>query len=427
MKAVFFKSLIILFATLTIAVVAMGIYIQHKKSQYLVIISEPNIQNNYPHQYKPIQFLKYTQKGLWDEKDLPKNYFAKPYSLPPKPPQKKQWRLVAVGDIMVHADLQLGASLHRNDPQETSGGYDWVINNVTNLFSGADVVMGNLETPITPHSPRSGYPRFNADPILLDSLKKAGFNVLFVANNHALDHGEEGIFETQKQLEKRGFSYLGTNHPAHDKRDFMMLSIGDFHKIKIAFVNFTFQSNNEPSNDQILHYASLDANRVEKITRSIKAAQKKDAQYIIVFLHWGREYHDMPSRHQREIVKELCLQGANMIIGAGPHVIQPIEMIYSRGGKILKANEAGAREHFIAYSLGNFVSHQRGMPQYGLVLDLTIAEIENSIFLQKAVPHIVKSVAHKEEMLIDGFVRSQDSYQLLEVPLAEFANYVEEN
>jgi len=383
MKTVYFRTFIILFVMMVAAVV----YGQYKKHKCLVVIGEPDVHKRYPHQYRPIQFIEYTQKGLWFEKDLPKSFFVQPYSLSSKPAQKDQWSLMAVGDIMAHADLQVSAYLHSDDPAETSGGYDWMFKNVTELFSGADVVLGNLETPISPRSSRSGYPRFNADPLLLDALRKVDFDILFTANNHALDQGEEGVIETHEQLEQRNLLHLGTNHPARDKRDFLILSIGDSHTLKIAFLNYTFVTNIEPPNDRIVQYLSLDVDRVEKIAHAIKAAKNENAEYIVVFLHWGQEYHAMPMRSQREVVKGLCLQGADMIIGSGPHVIQPMEIIYSKGGKILEAHVEGAKEHFVAYSLGNFISHQRGMPQYGMALEITIAERGNGFFMHNAVPH----------------------------------------
>ncbi|RKY19926.1 MAG: hypothetical protein DRQ55_09325 [Planctomycetota bacterium] len=420
MTTALFRSLIALIAV----VAAAGACGQPEVDRSIVTLGEPDGSERYPLQYKPLQFQRYSHKGRRGENDLPQDFFAQPYSLSPQPAQVRQWRLVAAGDIMAHADLQVAAKLHRDDPAEPAGGYGWMFKQVTELFSGADVVMGNLETPVSPRAPRSGYPRFNADPFMLDALKQVGFDVLLTANNHALDQGEEGVLATQEQLDQRGLLHLGTNRPDSDKRNHLMLSIGAAHPLRIALLNYTFVVNRIPADDRILQYIPHDVDRVEVIARAIRAAKAQGAECIVVFLHWGQEYHANPSRRQRELVKGLCLQGADLIIGAGPHVIQPMERLYSREGQMLEAHEAGAREHFVAYSLGNFISHQRGMAQYGMVLELDIAKAAEGILVQNVVPHVVKSVAQKEELVSGGAVRSHDTYHLQEVPLEEFVDYV---
>lgn len=79
---------------------------------------------------------------------------------------------------------------------------------------------------------------------------------------------------------------------------------------------------------------------------------KKQADAVIVTPHWGEEYQTFPNRAQKELAKELLNAGASAVIGAHPHVLQPVEKYTTRDG----------RETLISYSLGNFVSYQ-GTPK----------------------------------------------------------------
>jgi poly-gamma-glutamate capsule biosynthesis protein CapA/YwtB (metallophosphatase superfamily) len=413
----------------TLLAVAVGAYLKPDEVPHrIVFVGQEGGLENYPERYQPIQFLRYSKKGQLDERDLPRNFFSEPYSPPPKPEprpeQERQWSLLAVGDIMAHSDLQLGAYLHKDDPDETAGGYGWLFKNVAGLFSTADVVIGNLETAVVPDEPRSGYPRFNVDPQMLDALKHLGFDVLFTANNHALDYGVAGAIKTQEQLDQRGLLHLGTNHPEAEVREFLLLPVGDLDALQVGLVNYTFIINEPLPDDRIMQYIPPDTDHVAEFERAISAARAAGAEYVVVVLHWGWEYHLNPTPLQREVAKALCLQGADMILGSGPHVIQPMERMYSKGGEMLEAHEEGAREHFVAYSMGNLISHQGGMSQYGMALELVLAEEGGVVSVQRAIPHVMKSVVRREELEIDGVVRAHDSYQLEEVPLAEFVDYI---
>jgi poly-gamma-glutamate synthesis protein (capsule biosynthesis protein) len=259
---------------------------------------------------------------------------------------------------------------------------------------------------------------------MLDALQQLGFDVLFTANNHALDQGVEGVVETHEQLDQRGLLHLGTNAPGEDTREFLLVSVGDAPALELGLVNATFGANEEPEDPRLLQYLPRGTQRVEALSRSIRAARAAGADYVVVFLHWGREYHVLPAREQRELARQLCLEGADMILGAGPHAIQPVEFLHSKQGQLLEAWEAGARQHFVAYSLGNFVSHQRGVAQYGLLLDLILEDGEAGVSVRHARPHVLRSVVRREESALGGQVRNHDTFQLQEVPLAEFLDVI---
>ena len=387
-------------------------------------LDHPEIVPHYPSQYKPLNYIKYSKNGLWDDMDLPRDFFKNPYSIEGRTPRAPSWEIVAVGDIMAHEDIQLTAFLHRREPGETSGGYDWIFRRVRHLFLRADLAIGNLEAVIAPGIPRSGYPRFNADPLYLDALKKAGFDILFTANNHSLDHGKQGLVETLNELDKRHILQLGTNRPGEGRRAVLHREIGTGEKLAVAFLNYTFTSNCQPTDDIPLNMLPEDeGEQLEIIAADIKRARKEGGDYLIIYLHWGAEYHIMPLKSQRKLALALCREGADLILGSGPHVMQPLERVYSINGKILAGRRAGAREHLIAYSLGNCISHQRGIQKFGMALRITIVRGPKGAYVQNATPIVLESVERSGEYHYGEEVSSMDTFHLREVPLRRFINY----
>lgn len=149
--------------------------------------------------YEPVRHQNILQvnhrsvdRGKWDPNDLPPDFFPHPYTVEGKAPAKYQWTILAVGDIMAHTRVQQAANFHSSDLHDTSAGYDWVFSGVKELISRADIAVGNLEFPVLSEAPPSGTKPFNGTPEYLDGLKRAGFDVLFTANNHVLDQGIEG-------------------------------------------------------------------------------------------------------------------------------------------------------------------------------------------------------------------------------------------
>lgn len=172
---------------------------------------------------------------------------------------------------------------------------------ISAILAGADVAIANLESPLTKRATTKPGPyRFAADPRFAGVLRDAGFDVLSVRNNHALDAGEEGLEDTIAALQANGL-----------KTESDQISTFDF--------------------------TDLPPNEVRTTRR-------------IAFVHWGNEYQTEPSAAQRSRAEELAAQGAQLIIGAHPHVIQPVQ----------KINDA-----VVAYSLGNLLFDQ---PHRGLIL-----------------------------------------------------------
>lgn len=195
---------------------------------------------------------------------------------------------------------------------------------IKNFLKGIDIVAGNLEGPILENPPQfpSNSLRFAFSSETIKSLAKSNFNLLSLANNHTFDAGKKGFRETQELLSKHNISYLG--HPVSCEENFLL------EKEEIIFLAFnkTFPFNCSD----------------EKIAELVKQTRttNKD-KFLIVILHWGNEYQGKSSIFQQQLARKIIDAGADLIIGAHPHVVQEIE---EYKGKL------------IFYSLGNFIFDQ---------------------------------------------------------------------
>jgi poly-gamma-glutamate synthesis protein (capsule biosynthesis protein) len=258
---------------------------------------------------------------------------------PAKPaPAPVTLRLVAVGDILMHQDVKTAAS---QDP----GGFPALWADLVPLFQGADLAFGNLETPVAPTTGRPGVPfQFNAPESLPPALRASGFTVLATANNHAFDQGAKGVRETLDRLKEARLVAIGSGA---DRAQAEALQIVERQGVRVAFLGFTDLFN-------------LDLNRratepwvrpldLEPALQAVREARKQ-ADLVVVSVHWGNEYQHQPTKRQRDIAQALVSAGCDVILGHHPHVLQPIELL-----------EAGGRKALVAYSLGNFISNQDRM------------------------------------------------------------------
>ena len=398
--------------------------IQRDKSlKQLVTVPDPNVILNYPNKFLPIQYLKYIESGLWKEGDIPEGKFSNPFIVELQPKTgKSEISLIAVGDIMSNADLQLTAYLHKNDKGETAGGYDWILKPIKNYLETPDLTIGNLETPIAPMLPYVGSnKKFNASPFLLKGLKNAGFDILEVANNHAFDEGELGLLATIKEIKKQSLSYIGASDNFNNRNFVDLINCKGF---KIALLNFTLKLNEKDLTPKNLYYIPNTPDKEKIILANIEKARKMGAEFIIIFIHWGREYHKMPMIKDRNLALNLCLQGADMIIGSHPHVIQPMEIVYTKNNTIIPKFEQGAKEHLIAYSLGNFITHQRGMAKFGMMLNFKLLKNKDGVFLAEVNPLIIESIIGNDENTYQDYVYTYNTFRPYLTTLNHFKEYI---
>lgn len=271
---------------------------------------------------------------------------ASPVALPPpSPTYSKEAELIAVGDIMMHGS-QIKSGYDSNSQTYS---YDRFFSSVKDILAQGDWVIANLETPLAgAESGYSGYPRFNAPAALADALQAAGFNILTTANNHSLDRGAQGVVTTLENIRARGLQPVGTHATAAEAERILIL---EKQQIKMAILAYTYGTNGipiPPGRDYLVALINE-----AKIIADIAKAKQQGADLVTVMLHFGTEYQRQPNPEQQQLVANLIKAGADIILGSHPHVVQPYEVLELTGA-------SGSRKGAVIYSMGNFISNQRG-------------------------------------------------------------------
>ncbi len=242
--------------------------------------------------------------------------------------------LVMVGDILLHTPVA--------DSGKGEEGYDFsaVFAKMKEEISEADIALVNQEVILGGEALGvSGYPTFNAPYELGDALVDAGFDVVLHATNHTLDKGKQGVLNCisfwQEQYPE--IAVLGIHDSQEDQKE---IYVYEQEGIRIAILNYTYGTNGIPL-PQDMPYV-VDLLEKERVASDIQRAEEI-ADFVIVCPHWGTEYVLNATEEQRSWAQLFAENGADLILGTHPHVIEPVEWI-------------GDEEALVYYSLGNFVN-----------------------------------------------------------------------
>ncbi|MBI5235513.1 MAG: CapA family protein [Deltaproteobacteria bacterium] len=241
--------------------------------------------------------------------------------------------LYAVGDVSLGRGI--GNAVKKR-------GADYPFKETSSTLHEADIVLGNLESILGDTDDKQRFPgkpyNFIAPLDSAVALKQAGFDLLSLANNHALDYGDTAIEKTIKALGKAGILFFGAGKELMQARTPAVVTIRG---IRFAFLAYgTGHSSKIYATAKRGGIAPI---RSDYIKKDI-AAMKGKADVVIVSLHWGFEYKDAPEKWQRDFAKTIIGWGADAVIGHHPHVLQGIELYKGKP---------------IAYSLGNFLFDQK--------------------------------------------------------------------
>lgn len=302
--------------------------------------------------------------------------------------------LLFIGDVMQH-ESQINAAY---DPATKKYDYTGCFQFVKPYIASADVAIGNLEVTLA-GPPYQGYPTFSAPDELLFALKDAGMDVLVTANNHCVDKGKKGLERTIEMLDSLKIPHTGTFVDEASRLNDYPLIIQK-NGFKLALLNYTFSTNGLPVTSPNI------VNRIDTtlIRRDLEKAMKMSPDKIIVFTHWGIEYESLPAQSQKDVTRFCFDHGADLVIGAHPHVIQPMEW-------------RKKDDQLIAYSLGNFVSGQRKRYTDGGVM--LRVEFEKIAFKPDSAATVIDSAAYMLEWVYKN-PEGRKKYYVL--PVSRFEN-----
>lgn len=251
--------------------------------------------------------------------------------------------LVMVGDILLHTPVEESAL-------QADGSYDFhpIFANVKNRIEEADLALVNQEVILGGADLGiSGYPCFNAPYEVGDALADTGFDIILHGTNHALDKGKKGLTNCLSFWNKQypHITVLGINE-SQEEQDSVYVYEQD--NIRIAILNYTYGTNGISLPSDMPY--GVDLLEKEKVIADLQKAEEL-ADFTIVCPHWGTEYNLGVSGEQKKWAQIFLENGADLILGTHPHVIEPIEWL---------SDEETGNEMLVYYSLGNFVNWTSG-------------------------------------------------------------------
>lgn len=230
--------------------------------------------------------------------------------------KEKEVRITFLGDLMVDRQIRRFAE---------EKGYDFLFKEIKEKLSESDLVIANLEGPVTDFQSiykdsllNSSY-TFTFDPEVLNSMFESNIKMVYMDNNHITNFGKEGVEQTIKKLEEKQIDYFGYPY----KRE---ASYKEINGLSFAFISYNQFLN--PDSDTTINL--------------IKDSRSK-SDFVIVYTHWGDEYVKNPNSIQVNLARSFVDNGADLVIGTHPHVIQ---------------NKEKYKGKYIYYSLGNFIFDQ---------------------------------------------------------------------
>lgn len=219
-------------------------------------------------------------------------------------------------------------------------GNDFLFSGYSEYFKNSDVLFGNLETPLTTVQPDEivkDY-HFRSDPSIAGLLKKNNFTAVSIANNHILDSGRAGLYETVQSLYKYGVGFAGGEYNLEKAVK------PYFVKIKGRKIGFLAFSKVIPSHEWVAgenkYGIACAYSWHENVYKEAISSAKKECDILVVSVHWGKERSMNVDEDDAATAHKMIDSGADIIMGHHPHVVSRME--YYKGKPIF-------------YSLGNFI------------------------------------------------------------------------
>ena len=280
---------------------------------------------------------------------------------------------VTVPDTVIH--FVAGGDLNVTDKVVQSGtavsGYDYteLFLDVAPVLAGGDITSVNFEGSL--YGAPYGTANKSAPLQLLQSLQRAGVDMLQAANSQTVVNGLSGLRQTLQGIHSAGLTPLGAYSDASEFKETGGFVIREVQGVRIAFVAFTkgMDGMGLPAGSEncvnLLYqdynsaYQKVDTEGITKILRAIQA-QKPDV--TIALLHWGSEFNDQISKTQNKITDLMLQEGVDAIVGSHSHYVQQIKFDPAAGT-------------LIAYSLGDFLGDgDKAGTNYSILLDIEITK-----------------------------------------------------
>jgi hypothetical protein len=268
------------------------------------------------------------------------------------PVEKVQLTISAVGDCTLGTDVSFDINNNFDAFYIVKKSYSYFFQNVKDILAADDLTIANMEGTLTTSNDRQDKTyAFKGDPKYTAVLTEGSVEAANLANNHSKDYGEQSYTDTIQYLEEAGVTTFGFDRTA----------VMDIKGIKVGLVGI---------------YVLADGlERQQQVIENINSVKAQGAQVVIVSFHWGTEKADAPDDTQKTLAHLAVDNGADLVLGHHPHVLEGIE----------KYNGAN-----IVYSLGNFCfGGNRNPDDKDTMIFQQTFSFENGALMQDDVTNII--------------------------------------
>jgi len=293
----------------------------------------------------------------------------------------KEATLIAAGDVMLSRGVAV--KIKENGP-------DYPFLKVQDYLKTGDIVFANLENPIAEgRTIKPGEMFFRADPNLVSELKDNNFSILSLANNHSGNFGTDGLKQTFQYLNEAGIKYVGAGENYEVANSPVFLKKNGLTFAFLAYDDINFTPAEYGAEEGKAGIAFFDQTEMSKAV----ALAKKQADFVIISMHFGNEYQPLPSTQQKEWAHLAIDLGADLVLGHHPHVVMPIEEYKGK---------------YIFYSLGNFIFDQMWSrsTREGIIAKIIFNE-KGEIKIQEVKPFLINDYCQP------NFINGEEGAEIL--------------
>jgi poly-gamma-glutamate synthesis protein (capsule biosynthesis protein) len=327
-------------------------------------------------------------------------------------------RILFTGDILLSRNVRAEIQSRKTSP--------WT--DLKPLFQSADLVIGNLEGAVGKNEGKaltdSGAPVFDIDKDQISLLSEAGFKIITLENNHSYDLGVSGKEKTIEILRKCNIT------PVYFENSPQFFTVKD---VIIALLAINIVPGMDLFRNQV---PSIELKQKLRLAGSL-------ANIVVVSIHWGSEFLDWPNREQRETTQWLIHNGADIIIGSHPHVIQKPEMIegkpvfFSLGNHLFDQKYPRTKEGLIVdlrigkgnYKFNGIITHTKANSFYPVITDYTNYHLKclpinnNTVKINGYTLKPLSTVdSNQNKIVIEGFREGKKIWHSSPMPIVSIAS-----
>lgn len=327
--------------------------------------------------------------------------------------EDKKINVKAIGDVM----LARGVAYH------TKGDYTLPFKETATFLKDADITFANLECTLSTKGEKLVNKGIwlRAEPKAVEGLKYIDADIVNIANNHILDYNDPAMFETMEMLEKHDIKHIGTGKNIDEARKPAIMEVRNVEVGFLAYTDLYQYGFGIPGTNKLRYFeakeniAGVAPLKYELIREDIQKLRDQ-VDLVAVSLHWGVEdSHHVPPE-QRELAHKMIEDGADMILGHHPHVLQGIEIykgkpiIYSMGNFIFDQNHKANNESMIVD-----MDFQNGKVSRLEVIPLQIVGKKQTVFAKRQEAAHIMGYLRELSQQLDAEVEIKENKLVFDV------------